>query len=214
VNKILTLYKELLKKYGDPEELWPDWCSKKKALKTRELIALGAILTQRTSWRNANLALKNLVDANIYQLEKIAKLNDLTEITKLIRVAGFYTTKPKRLQSFSKFVLNEYSGIKKMLTEDKNILREKLLQVYGIGPETADTLLLYALDKPSFVIDEYAKRFVEKYSIEADSKDSDSLKKTFEDSLPQDTILFQNYHVLIIVDQKGIGWSKMDKLSL
>ena len=212
MTKIFSLYKELLKKYGDPEELWPDWCSKKKDLKTRELIALGALLTQRTSWRNANLALNNLVSANIYQLEKITKLTDLSETTNLIRPAGFYTTKPKRLQSFSKFVVNEYGGIKKMLTDDKNILREKLLKVYGIGPETADTLLLYALDRPSFVIDEYTKRFVEKYKLDARSKTYDYLKKTFEDSLPKDFILFQNYHVLIIVDAKGKELSRMEKL--
>ncbi len=213
MDKILSLYKELLNKYGDPEELWPDWCSKKKNLRTRELIALGAILTQRTSWRNANLALKNLINTNLYELEKIAELSNLRQITDLIRPAGFYTTKPKRLQSFSKFVVNEYGGIKKMLQDSKNVLREKLLKVYGIGPETADTLLLYALDKPSFVVDEYAKRFLEKYSVDINSKNYDSLKKIFENLLPEDTVLFQNYHVLMIVDQKGKRWSKMEKLS-
>src|SRR3989344_2121573 len=188
-TKIFSLYKDLLKKYGDPEELWPDWCSKNKNLKTRELIALGAILTQRTSWRNADLALRNLIKENLHTLEKIAQLSDLKKLTGLVRPAGFYTTKPKRLLAFSKFAIEECGGIRGMLNQDMWPLRKKLLQVYGIGPETADTFLLYAFDKPSFVIDEYTKRFVRKYELSVETDNYDSLKEMFERSLTKDTTL-------------------------
>ena len=99
-----------------------------------------------------------------------------------------------------------------MLDEDIKILRNKLLQVYGIGPETADTILLYALDKPTFVIDEYTKRFVEKYKLSTENKTYDYPKEMFEDVLPKDVVLYQNYHVLIIVDAKGKEASRMEKV--
>ena len=211
--KIFSLYKILLKEHGDPEKLWPDWCSKNKNVKLRELIALGAILTQRTSWRNADIALRNLLKVDLLSLEIIAGISDLTKLTDLIRPAGFYTTKPKRLHAFSSFVMNNYGGLERMISEDTKLVREKLLKVYGIGPETADTLLLYALDKPSFVIDEYTKRFVKKYELSVETDNYDSLKEMFERSLTKDTTLFQNYHALMIVDAKGKKWSKMEKIA-
>lgn len=208
-NKIYKLYQELHQKHGKPIELWPQWCSKKKNKRTRDLIAIGAVLTQRTSWRNANIVLNNLKDNNLLSLEKISKLNSANELTELIRPAGFFQTKPKRLHEFARFVIKEYGSLENMVKEDLHSLREKLLNLYGIGPETADVILLYSLGKPSFVIDEYTKRLVAKKNISSQLT-YDHLKQLFEDNLPKDVKIYQNYHALIIVEQRGREASKME----
>lgn len=204
-------YQELLQEYGNPRALWPQWCSKQKDEELRQLIAFGAILVQRTSWKNAEMALKNLKKAGLADLHKIATLSNLDELTNLIRPAGFYQTKPKRLHEFSKFVVHAYGSVTAMLTKNAPELRQELLSVYGIGPETADTLLLYALDKPSFIVDTYTKKFVRKYDLCEDTQ-YDEIKNYFESALPSDTEIYQNYHVLIIVDDKGKDWCIMEEL--
>lgn len=201
------LYKDLLQKYGDPSKIWPQWCAKEKDLHTRELIVIGAVLTQRTSWRNAEIALKNLAKAGLLGLEKISRQSNLNKLTELTRVAGFYTTKPKRLYELATFIVRS-GGIESLLNRETKRFRSELLEVYGIGPETADTILLYVFDKPSFIIDEYTKRFSIKYGL-TDGLGYYELKELFESTLPKDTKVYQNYHTLIIVDQKGIEGSKM-----
>lgn len=210
-NEIYKIYQKLLKKCGNPEKIWPQWCAKRKTAKDRELIAIGAILTQRTSWRNADLALRNLKKNKLLSLNKIAELTNLNRLTKLIRPAGFYQTKPKRLYELASFIVQKYGNLNKFTKERVEIARNKLLNLYGVGPETADTILLYALDKPSFVIDEYTKRFVAK-NLSLQNKNYDSLKKLFENKLPKNVEIYQNYHVLIIVEQKGLKDSLMEKL--
>jgi endonuclease-3 related protein len=209
-SKIFKLYNHLLKKHGHPKKLWPQWCAKSKNEKLRQLIAIGAILTQRTSWRNAEKALINLKKKNLLSTKQITEL-DIKKLTKLIRVAGFYTTKPKRLREFCNYVISNYGDLSKMRRKPTDILRKELLEVYGVGPETADTLLLFALDKPSFIVDEYTKRFVGKYSL-ADTRGYDDLKKLFESSLQKSVEIYQNYHVLMIVDQKGKEWCLMGSI--
>ncbi len=205
-NKIYQLYLNLLEKCGSPEKYWPQWCKRKKTLHDREIIALGAILTQRTSWRNAQMALENLKKADLLSLAKIAKLESSGQLVSLVRVAGFYRSKPKRLLSLSSFIAEKYGDIKGLLEEKLEDAREKLLSVYGIGPETADTILLYALDKPNFVIDEYTKRLVKKEHLAANF-DYDYLKNLFEENLPVDVKVYQDFHALIIFSQKEEkGW--------
>ncbi|MBU2592641.1 endonuclease [Patescibacteria group bacterium] len=201
-NIIYQLYQELYKKHGDPVKLWPQWCAKKKSKKLRDLIAIGAILTQRTSWRNADIALNNLKRESLLSLKAIAELNSPDKLTEPIRPAGFYQTKPKRLLGLASFVIKEYGGLENFMREDLKSAREKLLGLYGVGPETADVILLYALDKPSFVIDEYTKRLVVKRKL-AEKPEYNFLKQLFEESLPRDVKIYQNYHALIIVEQRG-----------
>ena len=119
----------MLNRHGDPSDLWPQWCSSAKDSKLRELIAIGAILVQRTSWRNAEKALKNLKANNLVSLKKLAELEDFTKLTKLIKPAGFYQTKPKRLVEFAKFVVNNYDSLDKMLELNSNVLREEFLEL-------------------------------------------------------------------------------------
>lgn len=200
-NSILNLYQKLLNKYGDPEKYWPQWCAGEKSLKLKEEIALEAILVQRTSWRNAEIASKNLKKAGLLSIEGILGNKDFEKLVSLIRPAGFYTTKPKRLVEFCRFIKENYDSWRNFCKEGLRIAREKLLGVYGIGPETADTILLYAAERPTFVIDEYTKRLVKARNL-AQNDDYDFLKKFFEENLPSDPKLFQNFHALIIFEGK------------
>lgn len=210
-NKIYQLYLELLEKHGSPEKFWPQWCDRRKSLATREKIAIGAILTQRTSWHNAHLALLNLKKRRLLSLANIAGLTDLRQFIDLTRPAGFYQTKPKRLFNFCSFVIKEYAGLRNFMAEDLKTARNKLLSIPGIGPETADTILLYALDKSTFVIDEYTKRLVKKKRL-ANNLRLDFLKSLFEKNLPCDAKAYQDFHALIIINQKGEIKSKMEKI--
>ncbi len=211
-NSVYKLYLKLLKKHGPAREFWPEWCAKKKSLALREIIALGAILTQRISWRNADMALKRLKEKDLLSLEKIASLNNLDELTKLIKPAGFYQTKPKRLFNFCQFIVKDYGSLAEFAQEDLELAREKLLALNGIGPETADTILLYALDRPTFVIDEYTKRWIEKLGL-TEKKSYGDLKEFFEGHLPKEVEIFQNFHTLIIIEQKGKEWSTMKRIN-
>ena len=209
-SQISTLYKELFKKFGHPRELWPQWCHSNKDEKLRELIAFGAILVQRMSWKNAEKALINLKENNLLDVQKIARLRNLEQLTEIIRPAGFHTTKPKRLQALCRFIV-ENGSLTELAQRSIEEIRPRLLDVYGVGPETSDTLLLYALDKSSFIVDEYTKRFTNKYALPEES-DYDVLKQLYEDSLPRDVEVYQNFHVLIICDQKGKEWCRMKEI--
>lgn len=200
-SRLYRLYLRLLKKYGDPVKFWPHWCAKKKNQEIREMIAIGAILTQRTSWKNVDLALGNLKKNRLLSLEKIAGIRDLDYLADLIRPAGFFRKKPLRLRDFAVFVINESGGLENLMKKDLSIVREKLLNLPGIGPETADSILLYSLDKPSFVIDEYTRRFVAREKISRNLS-YDYLKRVFETSLPKETKIYQRYHALIVIDQQ------------
>lgn len=201
-NKIHKLYIELYKRHGDPEKFWPQWCAKKKTPRLRDLIAIGAILTQRTSWHNADLALRNLKKEKLLSLKSIASLKKLNKLIELIRPAGFYQTKPRRLFGLASFIVDNYKDLNNFSKEDLVPAREKLLSLYGIGPETADTILLYATDQRTFIIDEYTKRLVSREKI-SKQLSYDNLKELFEKSLPKKVKVYQNFHALIIVEQKG-----------
>lgn len=200
-NKIHKLYFELLKKHGPAGKYWPQWCNHKKTLRVREAITIGSILTQTTSWHNADLALINLQKAGLLSIKKIAELSDLAALTELVKPAGFWQAKPKRIWNLCWFV-KENEGLIGLMEQGTETIRKHLLSLSGVGPETADTILLYGLDKPSFVIDEYTKRLVRKRGLAEDLK-YDSLKTLFEKNLPVDTNLYQDFHALIIVEQKA-----------
>jgi len=205
-SKIYRIYQDFFKKYGPPEKYWPQWCKKRKTTHDREVIAIGAILTQRTSWRNAELAILNLKSAGLLSLKKISELESPEVLVSQVRVAGFYQTKPRRLFALSNFIIGNYGNIRGLLEEKLEDVREKLLGLYGIGPETADTILLYSLDQPSFVIDEYTRKLVKKEELATDLSYG-HLKNLFEKNLPVDVGIYQDFHALIIFSQKErSGW--------
>ena len=202
-NKITKLYQKLLEKYGQPEGQWKLWCKRPKNVCQREEVIIGAILTQRANWKNVILAIDNLKKAKIGTLSGVYKLGlkNKNKLADLIRPSGFYKQKCEYLMEMAKF-FKKSGGIKNVQKIELKELREKLLDLYGVGPETADSILLYGLDKPIFVIDEYTKRLVKKEKLARDLS-YDYLQKLFESNLPRDFALYQDFHALIVIDGKN-----------
>lgn len=191
------VYEKLLKQFG-PQGWWPV----RRNFKPKEWeICLGAILTQNTNWRNVEKALENLSNHEILTPEDISKVN-IRKLENLVKPSGFYKQKAKRLKELAKFVLS-FGGFQNF---KKNVKREQLLNVKGIGPETADSILLYACERPHFVIDAYTKRFVKALGMKT-KEDYETLRKYFENSLPIDTEIYKEFHALIV------EWGKRDKFS-
>ena len=201
-NKIVKLYEKLLEKYGQPEGQWKLWCKRPKNVCQREEVIIGAILTQRANWKNVILAIDNLKKAKIYTLSAVHRLGlrNKNKLADLIRPSGFYKQKCDYLLEMAEF-FKKSGGVKKVQKIELKELREKLLDLYGVGPETADSILLYGLDKPIFVIDEYTRRLVKKEKF-ARNLSYDHLQKLFESNLPRDFALYQDFHALIVINGK------------
>ena len=206
-TKIYQLYLSFIRKYGSPKEFWKKWCKRQKTKQDREEIALGAILTQRTNWRNVEKALKNLREARALSIEKIYKISkrDIKLLERLIKPSGFYKQKAKRIYQFCEFIVENYGSLERFFKQDLETCREQLLKISGIGPETADNILLYAGDKPIFVIDEYTRRLVKKRKI-TDKLSYDHLQQLFQQNLAKNVKIYQDFHAMIILEGRGTGW--------
>lgn len=200
-NVFEKIYRELKRKYGKPSGQWQLWCKRPKTEKEKEEVILGAILTQRTNWKNVELAIDNLKKANRCSLKGICNLAP-RRLGFLIKSSGFYKTKTGYLLNLAGYIIKNYGGLTKMKKQEKEELREKLLKLKGIGPETADSILLYGLDKPVFVIDEYTRRFIKKKKLSRNLF-YDFLQKLFEKNLKKDFRLYQDFHALIVIDGKN-----------
>lgn len=192
-NPFLRVYNRLLSHYG-PQSWWPG----ETAIETM----VGAVLTQNTNWGNVEKAIANLRDAE--QLSFTALRNmEVDELAEYIRPSGYYNVKARRLKNLFQMIDNEYEGEVQFLLEDSlEGARENLLRVKGVGPETADSILLYAAEKPIFVIDTYTHRVFSRHEIVAEENDYYSLQQEFMDSLPEDVALFNEYHALIVAVAK------------
>ncbi|TAN58104.1 endonuclease [Patescibacteria group bacterium] len=202
-NKIIELYIKLLKTYGKPEGQWKLWCKRPKNVRQRDEVIIGAILTQRANWKNVMLAIDNLKNTKYCSLAGIYMLGqkDKNKLANLIRPSGFYKQKCGYLLAMVEF-FKKSGGVNKVQKIELNELRVKLLALRGVGPETADSILLYGLDKPVFVIDEYTRRLVKKEKLARDLS-YDYLQKLFESNLPRDFTLYQDLHALIVIDGKN-----------
>lgn len=188
-NIIYRIYKRLFSYYGT-QNWWPG--------EDPFEIAIGAILTQNTNWSNVEKAIKNLKDAKLLNLKKLHEIPKAV-LAELIRPAGYYNVKTERLKSFVRFLITNFSGdMERMKMEDSLSLRKKLLSVHGIGPETADSILLYALNKPVFVIDAYTKRVLSRHGIMSYKATYDEYQRLFHRELDEDVSLFNEYHALIV----------------
>ena len=189
-RKTLTyIYKALYKAFG-PQHWWPG--------ETAFEIAVGAILTQNTNWGNVEKAINNLKRQKVFNTKTLQNMPD-EKLASLIKPAGYYNIKTKRLKNFLNFFTNHYKGsIKKMKSENKDSLREKLLSVNGIGPETADSIMLYALEKPVFVIDAYTKRILARHGIVSERTTYHQMQTLFHKNIPQNIALFNEYHALFV----------------
>lgn len=161
-------------------------------------IIVGAILTQNTNWKNVELALENLKNNEYFEPQAILHEEDEI-IARLIRPSGYYNVKTKRLKAFLHFLGNKFnSDIGAMFEGDLWELRSHLLDVKGIGEETADSILLYAGEMPIFVVDAYTKRILQRIGMINESWAYQDIQKLFMDHLPHDVKLFNQYHALLV----------------
>jgi len=161
-------------------------------------VMLGAILTQNTSWSNVEKAIAVLKEKKFLNAKRLQRLPS-EKLAGLIRSAGFYNIKAGRIKNFLKFFFAAYAGkVKSMGAQDLMGLREQLLAVNGIGPETADSILLYALDKPVFVVDAYTKRIFLRHRLIKEEADYSQVQDLFMRNLKPDVKLFGEYHALLV----------------
>ena len=190
---LFSLFWKLYDFFG-PQYLWPG--------ESPFEIAVGAILTQNTAWKNVEKAISNLKAFNSLSPSAIWNMPE-TELAALIRPAGYYNIKAGRLRNFVALLQEQFQGSMTRMAEcDDRVVRECLLGVRGIGPETADSILLYALGKPSFVIDAYTFRILERHDIIDESWDYHMLRDFFMENLPGDVCLFNEFHALFVAAGK------------
>lgn len=193
-------YRVLFKKYG-PQQWWPAQASEPEARALE--ICVGAILTQNTNWQNVEHALERLRQARVLSFPKLLGMPE-DQLAEHIRPSGYYHEKAKKLRTFLTFVRSEYgASFQRMFEQPTMSLRQQLLGIHGIGKETADSMLLYAGNKPIFVIDSYCKRWLKKKGIEFE--EYDEYREFFEKHLPRNVKLYQDFHALIVAWGKDRG---------
>ena len=188
-EQLLEIYQSLFARFG-PQHWWPG--------ETQFEIVIGAILTQNTSWKNVEKAIANLKAA---KLMTPASLHRLThdQLAALIRPAGYFNIKAKRLKNFLDWLFENYEGKLENLEQiNTSRLREELLSIKGVGPETADSILLYAFTRPVFVVDAYTARVMCRHYMIELGADYSQLQDLFASNLPQDVKLFNEYHALLV----------------
>ncbi len=182
------LYDRLYAHYG-AQHWWPS--------ETRWEIMVGAILTQNTSWKNVEKAIANLKRANCLEPARLRRLRT-DRLAALVRPAGFTRSKPKRLKTLAKFLLDAYGGDPANLRGgDLAAQRAQLLALDGIGPETADAILLYVAEQPIFVVDAYTRRILGRLGLAAPHASYAELQQLFMRHLPHDVALFGEFHALL-----------------
>lgn len=192
--KFTEIYEKLLEKFGK-QHWWP--------AETKFEVIVGAILTQQASWKNVEIAIQNLKRANVLNEKGIYEIKK-EKLENLVKPSGFYRIKTKRLKNFVNFLFDKYNGnLEKLFKVNKNKLRNELLSINGIGKETADSIILYAANKPSFVIDAYTIRIFKRIGL-INEKDYDKVKLIFESNLKSDVNLYKEYHALIVEFGKNI----------
>ncbi len=184
----LFLYRLLRSRFGFLD-WWPG--------DTKEEVFVGAILTQQTSWKNVEKAISNLKGCDAVSIEKIASM-DLHRLEQLVRPSGYYRQKAMRLKQACSYIINSYGSLDSFFRLGGSELRLKLLSIKGIGPETADSIALYAAGKPSFVIDAYTKRIMHRIYGTSEGISYEELKAYFERSLGEDAELYNDFHAQFV----------------
>lgn len=211
MKKIESVYEKLLSHFG-PQYWWPvtkenDVIPKyHKNIKLREKqkleICFGAILTQNTNWKNVEKAIINLNKNQLIDIKKILKIKN-KKLALIIRSSGYHNQKAKKLKNLCSFLSDVYnSNIDSFLKNSANKLRKELLDINGIGPETADSIILYAAQKPIFVIDAYTKRIISRIGFKEETYDE--LQELFMGDLKANEKVFNEYHALLVELGKNI----------
>ena len=190
---LLEIYRSLLDFFG-PQHWWPG--------ETPFEVAVGAILTQNTSWTNVARAIGNLKAAGALDPVTLHTLAP-EQLETLIRPAGYFRVKAKRLKNFLSWLCDRYGGdLKNLESVPAGRLREELLGISGIGPETADSILLYALNRPVFVVDTYTARVVVRHGLLGPELDYQQLQDLFQSHLEPEVALYNEFHALLVMTGK------------
>ena len=191
----MEIYHRLLKAYG-PQGWWPG--------ESRFEMIAGAILTQTAAWRNVELALANLKAAGIDDWPAVHDM-EIDALAELVRPSGYYNAKARKLKAFAGHVCEDYNGnLDAMFAADTAKLRDELLGIYGIGPETADDILVYAAEKPSFVIDAYTIRIMRRVGLTPEGRDDYAgWQAMFHAAVPEDVQVYNEFHALLDRHHKG-----------
>ncbi|HEV2521117.1 MAG TPA: hypothetical protein VGT24_01940 [Candidatus Acidoferrales bacterium] len=196
-SDLMTYHRVLAGKLG-PQHWWP--------AETPFEVIVGAILTQNTSWKNVEAAIANLKREKLLSPLAIEKVS-VPRLERLIRSSGYFRQKAKKLKAFVRFLRLEYGGaLKQMFRTPTAELREKLLGVHGIGPETADSILLYAARKEVFVVDAYTKRILSRHGWTEEDVDYEEMRSLVENNLPRDVSLYNEFHAQFV--QVGKNWCR------
>jgi endonuclease-3 related protein len=188
-KRLLEMFNLMLKDFG-PQHWWPG--------ETKLEIMVGAILTQNTNWNNVEKAIKNLKANKLLSIDALHFIS-ASSLAENIRPAGYYNIKAARLKNLINFIMENFNGdIPLFLGRGTDELRRDLISINGIGPETADSILLYAANQPVFVVDTYTHRILNRHGLVDDHTTYFDLQELFTDRLPEDTELFKEFHALIV----------------
>ena len=187
-DRLTDIYDRLLERYG-PRDWWP--------ADSRFEVMVGAVLVQNTAWSNAAKAIRALSDARLLSPQALRSAGE-ADIAQLIYSSGYYNMKAKKLKALVEWLGERDDDIEALMAEDPAALREELLGIHGIGDETADDILLYALDMPVFVVDHYTKRLLHRLDLAPEKGPYAHYQRLFTDYLPPDVPLYNEYHALIV----------------
>ena len=188
-RRLLDIYETLLAFFG-PQGWWPG--------DTPLEILVGAVLTQNTNWINVSKAIANLRHDNLLALDTLTGLPPVV-LAEKIRPSGYYNLKAERLQNLLRHISARAGSVEAFFnTGETAAIREELLSIRGIGPETADSILLYAGGKPVFVVDAYTHRILNRHGLIGDEAEYHELQALFMDHLPEEADLFNEYHALLV----------------
>ncbi len=189
IHYLLAIYEKLDAHFGDLK-WWPG--------NSPFEVIVGAVLTQNTAWRNVEKAIARLKTEGLLHPAGILEI-DNSRLANLIRPAGYYNIKTQRLKSFLQFLYDKYGGkLDAMFSEDLWSLRARLLEVKGIGEETADSILLYAGRKPIFVVDTYTRRILQRHDLIRSDATYKQIQDLFMTHLPHSVPLYNQYHALLV----------------
>jgi len=192
--RLMEMYRCLKDHFG-PQDWWP--------AETPLEVMIGAILTQNTNWTNVEKAISNLRERELLSLDRLTAL-PTDELAVYIRPAGYYNIKAKRLKNLLNFIADEYDGnLPAFLDQEMDAMREGLLSVNGVGHETADSIVLYAANRPLFVVDAYTHRILSRHAMASEESNYHELQALFMDHLPEDAVLYNEFHALIVLTGKN-----------
>jgi endonuclease-3 related protein len=189
-GELLPCYYSVLRARFGPQQWWP--------ARTRLEVILGAILTQNTTWHNATLALRNLRKSRLLSWQALRRAC-LSGLEACVRPSGFYRQKARTIRDFVDWLSREHAGsLDRLFSLSTDELRRRLLDLRGLGPETADAIILYAAHRPLFVADAYTRRVLARHGFVSDAADYHQTQEFLHAHLPPDTSLFNEFHALLV----------------